>query len=120
MVKTYLYLIIVRISGKFFSLKKEIFSKTLSLYYLRESKKQTPWATVSYSTKNNRRYTCMGHIVQEGGWSTVAGILVDLGHPQSRSSKSILNWGSMSVPTFQTFFGTASEGVTENQCCQLF
>jgi hypothetical protein len=50
----------------------------------------------------------------------VAGILVDLGHPQSRSSKSILNGGTMSVPTFQTFFGTTSEGVIENQCCQLF
>jgi hypothetical protein len=37
---------------------------------------------------------------------TVTGILVDLGHPQSRSSKSTLNWGTMSVPTFQTFFGT--------------
>jgi hypothetical protein len=49
----------------------------------------------------------------------VAGILVDLGHPQSRSSKSILTWGTMSVPTFQTFFGTALEGVIENQCCQL-
>jgi hypothetical protein len=49
----------------------------------------------------------------------VAGILVDLGHPQSRSSKSILDWGTMSVPTFQTFLGTASEGVIENQCCQV-
>jgi Reverse transcriptase (RNA-dependent DNA polymerase) len=29
--------------------------------------------------------------------SSVAGILVGLGHPQSCSSKSILNWGTVSV-----------------------